>query len=111
MANKSLFATLAGKLLPRTDTRNSAGGLVAIERIRSNTRRDIRLWLDSGKHSSPGHGDDGQAETLLAREALIGAGYAEGIDFQYYLDEEGIHSESSWAARLPMIFQFLFPTG
>jgi len=27
MANKSLFATLAGKLLPRTDTRNSAGGV------------------------------------------------------------------------------------
>ena len=45
------------------------------------------------------------------RDALIEAGYAEGIDFQYYLDEEGIHNESSWAARLPMIFQFLFPTG
>ena len=91
-------------------TRNAAGELEAIERIRSHPRRDIRLWLDCGRYSSPGHGDDGQAETLLAREALIEAGYAEGTDFQYFLDEEGIHSESSWAARLPMIFQFLFPT-
>ncbi len=91
-------------------TRNAADALVAIERLRSRPRRDVRLWLDSGRHSSPGHGDDGLGETLLAREALIEAGYTEGIDFQYYLDEEGIHSEASWAARLPMIFQFLFPT-
>lgn len=91
-------------------TRNTEGELEMIERIRRRPRLDIRLWLDCGNHSSPGEGDDGLIETLLAREALIEAGYAEGIDFQYYLDEEGIHSESSWAARLPMIFQFLFPT-
>jgi predicted alpha/beta superfamily hydrolase len=90
-------------------TRTADGSLELVERIRTQARRDLRLWLDCGRHSSPGQGDDGLAETLLAREALLEAGYVEGVDFQFYLDEEGIHSESSWAARLPMIFQFLFP--
>lgn len=90
-------------------TRNSAGKLEAIERIRTGERRDIRLWLDSGTFSSPGHGNDGQRETAEARRALLQAGYHEGTDFQYYLDNGAIHSESSWAARLPLIFQFLFP--
>ena len=91
-------------------TRNGSDTLEAIDRLRRLPRRDVRLWLDSGTQSAPGHGDDGMGDTQLAREALIEAGYAEGIDFQYYLDEEGFHSEASWAARLPMIFQFLFPT-
>lgn len=90
-------------------TRRADGLLELVERIRTQPRRDIRLWLDCGRHSSPGEGDDGLIETVLARDALVEAGYVEGIDFQFYLDEEGIHSESSWAARLPMIFQFLFP--
>jgi predicted alpha/beta superfamily hydrolase len=90
-------------------TRTAAGTLELVERIRSQPRRDIRLWLDCGRHSSPGHGDDGLADTLLARDALLEAGYGEGVDFQFYLDEEGVHNEASWAARLPMIFQFLFP--
>ena len=53
----------------------------------------------------------GQAETLLAREALIEAGYAEGIDFQYFLDEEGIHHRVLLGGAAADNLQFLFPTG
>lgn len=92
-------------------TRNRQGQLEAIERLRVGPRRDIRLWLDSGTRSSPDRGDDGRRETLYARRALLEAGYADGPDFQYYLAEGATHSEGSWAARLPMVLQFLFPVG
>lgn len=92
-------------------TRNATGGLEAIERMGSAPRRDVRLWLDSGTLSSPGRGDDGQRETAAARCALLKAGYVEGTDFQFHVAEGATHSEASWAARLPMILQFLFPTG
>lgn len=90
-------------------TRNKAGLLEAIERLRTHPHHDVRLWLDSGTFSSPGRGDDGQRETAEARCALLEAGYREGVDFQYYLDEGATHSEASWAARLPLVLQFLFP--
>jgi hypothetical protein len=67
--------------------------------------------MDSGTLSSPGRGEDGQQETAAARSALLAAGYVEGVDFQYYLAEGATHSEAAWAARLPMVLQFLFPTG
>lgn len=91
-------------------TRAQNGALEAIERMRQAPRRDIRLWLDSGTLSSPGRGDDGQRETAQARAALLQAGYVEGVDFQFYVAEGATHSEGSWAARLPMVLQFLFPT-
>jgi hypothetical protein len=49
------------------------------------------------------------ADTRHARRALLEAGYVEGVDFQYYLDEGATHSEAAWAARLPLIFSFLLP--
>jgi len=91
-------------------TRTANGRLEAVERIRTAPRRDIRLWLDSGTLSSPGRGNDGQRETAQARAALLEAGYVEGVDFQYYLAQGATHSEDAWAARLPMVLQFLFPT-
>lgn len=92
-------------------TRGRGGKLEAIERMRNAPRRDVRLWLDSGTVSAPGRGDDGQSETAAARCALLEAGYAQGVDFQFYVAEGATHSEASWAARLPMILQFLFPAG
>jgi predicted alpha/beta superfamily hydrolase len=91
-------------------TRNRAGELEAIERMRKGYRRDIRLWLDSGTLSSPDGGNDGQRETAEARAALLEAGYVEGVDFQCYVAEGATHSEGAWAARLPLVLQFLFPT-
>lgn len=90
-------------------TRSADGTLDAIERLRSWPRRDVRLWLDSGTRSSPFRGNDGMADTRQARRALLEAGYVEGVDFQYYLDEGATHSEAAWAARLPLVFSFLLP--
>lgn len=91
-------------------TRGRAGRLEAVERMRTAPRRDVRLWLDSGTRSAPGRGDDGCRDTAAARRALLQAGYVEAVDFQYYVAEGATHSEASWAARLPLILQFLFPT-
>jgi predicted alpha/beta superfamily hydrolase len=92
-------------------TRDRSGKLETIERMRTGLRRDVRLWLDSGTLGSPGGGDDGQRETAEARAALLEAGYVEGVDFQCYFAEGATHSEGAWAARLPLVLQFLFPTG
>jgi hypothetical protein len=35
----------------------------------------------------------------------------EGVDFQYHLAEGATHSEAAWAARLPLVLQFLLPAG
>jgi predicted alpha/beta superfamily hydrolase len=90
-------------------TRNQQGRFETIERLRTGSRRDIRLWLDSGTQTSPGQGDDGMLETIAARDALLANGYREGDDFQYYLAEGALHNEAAWAKRLPLVFQFLFP--
>jgi predicted alpha/beta superfamily hydrolase len=91
-------------------TRTRSGTLEAIERLRAAPPHDTRLWLDSGTQSGPGNrGDDGMRDTQALRDALLEAGYQAGVDFQYYLDEGGRHNEASWAARLPLVFQFLFP--
>ena len=83
--------------------------ITSIERLGKEKPRDIRIWLDSGTQDDPGRGDDGMKETIAARDALLANGYQPGPDFQYYLDEAGIHNESSWAARLDRIFRFIFP--
>lgn len=90
-------------------TANGKGKMEPIERLRRGKPRNVRLWLDSGTQDAPGRGHDGRYETLAARDALLANGYVEGPDFYYYLAKGAIHKESAWAARLPLIFQFLFP--
>ena len=90
-------------------TANGQGQMEPIERLRSGKPRDVRLWLDSGTRDAPGRGDDGRKETIAARDALLQNGFTEGPDFHYHLAKGAIHKESSWAARLPLVFQFLFP--
>lgn len=90
-------------------TRTPKGTLEMVERLRSGQRRDIRLWLDSGTRDTADEGDDGMEDTLAARAALLENGYIEGRDFQHYLDRGATHSETAWAGRLPLVFEFLFP--
>lgn len=90
-------------------TKNSQGTLEMVERLRTGEPRDIRLWLDSGTLDAPNGGDDGKLETVAAREALLANGYQEGSGFRYHLAEGATHSEAAWAARLHLVFQFLFP--
>ncbi|MDQ3397015.1 MAG: hypothetical protein M3511_04470, partial [Deinococcota bacterium] len=51
----------------------------------------------------------GRRDTLAAKNALLERGYREGPDFRYYLAKGATHHESAWAARLPLVFQFLLP--
>ncbi len=92
-------------------TRNEGGTLEALERLRRYPKRELRLWLDSGEGTEklPGGDDDNKFVTLQAREALIEAGYLEGEDFVYYLDEGALHHESAWAKRLDKVLSYLFP--
>jgi predicted alpha/beta superfamily hydrolase len=90
-------------------TRNQEGGLEIIEHIRNRMPKDLRIWLDSGTRDVPGRGDDDMWNALAARNALLERGYVEGSDFRYYLDTGASHQELAWAARLPLIFQFLYP--
>ena len=86
-----------------TERRSGSGTYITIERFRTAEPRDVRLWLDCGTV------DDGLAQTLQARDALIENGYVEGPDFRTYIAQGARHHESAWAARLDQVFEFLFP--
>lgn len=91
-------------------TANTSGELEGINRISALTgHQDLRIWLDSGTRYAPGRGDDGMYETLKARDAFLNKKFKQGKNFRYYLAQGATHHESAWAARLPLIFQFLFP--
>ena len=90
-------------------TRRPDGAMEIVERIRNDTRPDVRIWLDSGTRDTEDSGDDDMVETQQARDALLAAGFEFGTDFRYYLDQGAIHHESAWSKRLPQVFEFLFP--
>jgi predicted alpha/beta superfamily hydrolase len=78
-----------------------------LSRLRAAPVQDLRLWLDSGE--GEGDSDDNKWVTLLARQALLDAGYTEGKEFVYHLEQGATHSEAAWAARLPQVLCYLFP--
>ena len=80
-----------------------------MEQVRNNPKPDVRIWLDSGTFDSPGKGNDDQTNTIRLRDALLQKGFKQGQDLFYFFDEGATHSEAAWAARLPQIFQYLFP--
>lgn len=59
-------------------------------------KKKIKLYLDSS-----GGGAEGGSTPLYQKfnEILIEQGFLEGVDFEYYHDEAGDHSERSWAKR------------
>lgn len=83
------------------------GEMEMVRRLRHDSPRDIRLWLDSGTQSDGG--DDGKSNTIIARDALLQNGYTLNKNLGYYLHEGATHHESAWAERLPRIFKFLLP--
>ncbi len=89
-------------------TEGQDGRVRFFDLLRTGTRPDIRLWLDSGTLDAPGIGDDGLPETRQARKILLEQGFVEGEDLQFHIDRGAIHHESSWAGRLPQVFRFLF---
>ena len=65
----------------------------------------LRLWVDMGT----AEGRRGLDDARLLKAALVGAGYAEGVDLHYAEFEGATHSETAWAARVGPMLKWLFP--
>jgi predicted alpha/beta superfamily hydrolase len=72
------------------------------ERVASEQRRDIRLYLDSGWPR------DNFDATNAMRDLLVHRGYRLGDDLLQFSFPEGLHNEGSWAGRIHVPFQFFF---
>ena len=73
-----------------------------MQRIASEPKRDVRLYLDSGW---PG---DNYEVTRSMRDLLLRRGFRHGHDLTYYAFPEALHSETYWATRSHIPFQFFF---
>jgi enterochelin esterase-like enzyme len=71
-------------------------------RVRSEGRRDVRFYLDSGWP------DDNYEPTQSMRDLLAQRGYRLGEDLLYYAFPGAQHDERSWATRCHIPFQFFF---
>lgn len=71
-----------------------------IERVLSEPRRDVRLFLDSGWP------EDNYEVTLSMALALSHCGYVYGHDLLHFAFPYARHSEQAWAQRLHLPLQF-----
>jgi enterochelin esterase-like enzyme len=71
-------------------------------RVRSEDRRNVRFYLDSGWP------EDNYEPTLSMRDLLAQRGYQPGRDLQYYAFPGAEHNEAYWATRCHIPFQFFF---
>lgn len=78
----------------------------------TRARPPLRIWLDMGGHE--GSGAEAWAGNLdrarAFRDALVGAGFRLDRELRYLEVPDGGHNEAAWAARLPQVLRFLFPT-
>lgn len=75
------------------------------ERVASEPRRDLRLYLDSGWPR------DNYEATRNMRTLLLRRGYRECDDLLYLGFPEALHNESHWAMRAHVPFQYFFGRG
>ncbi len=61
---------------------------------------------DSGEENEE---DDPLENARVLCDLLREKGFKDGENFVYYEDPWGLHNEDSWAGRMEMILQFLFP--
>jgi predicted alpha/beta superfamily hydrolase len=69
----------------------------------STTHVPVKLYLDAGTSS------DGLPQTTRMENALLADGYVQGRDVGFYTAQGGSHNEASWAARVYIPLQWLFP--
>lgn len=72
------------------------------ERIASEPRRPIRIYLDSGWP------DDNYEVTRDMRDVLVTRGFREGADLLYFAFPDSVHNEMAWAMRSHLPYQYLF---
>ncbi|MFL5349530.1 MAG: alpha/beta hydrolase [Hyalangium sp.] len=79
-------------------------GLDLVNEVRT-TREQLpaKCYLDAGTNRDP------ITPTRRMRQALEERGYVHGKNLFYFEDEGGRHTEASWAARVHLPLQFLFP--
>ena len=94
---------------PNPQTRTENPRYKTIDRFRTGSPPDVRIWLDSGTKSNGGTGDDGLSLTRKAKTALLANGFIEGENFRYYIDQGANHHETAWASRFDKVLRFLFP--
>ncbi|UQA58520.1 alpha/beta hydrolase [Polyangium aurulentum] len=72
------------------------------QRIGTEPRRDIRIYLDSGWP------EDNYEVTRSMHSLLLSRGYEDGRDVAYHAFPRALHDEQSWGLRSHIPFQFLF---
>ncbi len=72
------------------------------ERVGSEAKRSIRLYLDSGWPR------DNFEATNAMRDRLVHRGFRLGDDLLQFSFPDGAHNEDSWAHRIHLPFQFFF---
>ncbi len=67
--------------------------------------QDVKIYFDHG-----GLGEEGKyaADYLKLRDLFVEKGLRPDVDFKYYFDKKGDHSERSWARRVKRPLLFLF---
>src|SRR5688500_9407957 len=73
----------------------------------SRSKPPLRIWLDMGT----AEGKRGLDDARLLKAALVGLGFAVGVDLHYAEYEGATHSEMAWAERVGPMLKWLFPVG
>jgi predicted alpha/beta superfamily hydrolase len=76
---------------------------LTVEVEQSTAHPAVRLYLDAGTSN------DGLPETTRMDRALLADGYVQGGDLDFVTAQGGSHNEASWAARVAVPLQYLFP--
>jgi len=64
-----------------------------------------RVWVDMGT----AEGRRGLDDARLLKAALVGLGFADGVDLHYAEYEGATHSEHAWSERVGPMLEWLFP--
>jgi predicted alpha/beta superfamily hydrolase len=75
-----------------------------LERVESETRRPLRIYLDSGWP------EDNFEMARTMRAALVRGGYEPGRELLYLAFPLALHDERHWAMRCHLPFQYFFGT-
>jgi len=74
--------------------------------IAKGPKTKVRYYMDCG---DSGWAQDGIKGTMIAKNALIKAGWRLGRDLLFVLEKGAIHNEKAWARRFPKFLEWTFP--
>jgi len=109
----------------RSDVFHKIGGLspsfwacaTTLNHLATGPKHPVRIYLDSGSIGDFPTIDpvcnpcyDGELYTLTARDNLLNNGYVLNADLCHWISYGDQHNEFYWNRRIPVCYQFLFPT-